>query len=101
MIVAYQPNTGCEQQLIDLVSQHVPLLRELGLATDRPTSVMRSANGTIVEVFEWVSADAIAAAHRDPSVQKLWAQFTAICEYRPISEVPEAGELFSEFEALN
>jgi hypothetical protein len=40
---------------------------------------MRTADGTIIEVFEWVSEDAIAAAHADPVVLDLWKRFEAAC----------------------
>ena len=53
VIVAYRPRAGKEALLLELTRQHLPVLRAQGLATDRPSSVMRAADGTIVEVFEW------------------------------------------------
>ena len=46
----------------------VPVLRRLGLATDRPSTVMRGADGTIVEHVEWVDRQAIDVAHEHPEV---------------------------------
>jgi hypothetical protein len=56
VIVAYRPRPGKEQELLQLTREHLPILRSEGLATDRPSYVMKSADGTIVEVFEWKSA---------------------------------------------
>jgi hypothetical protein len=61
---------------------------------------MQAADGTIVEVFEWRSPEAIEDAHRNPAVQALWAEFEAACDYIPVAAVPEAQQLFSEFESL-
>jgi len=58
------------------------------------------ADGTAVEVFEWLSTAAIERAHRSPAVQALWAEFGAACDYVPIASAAEARRIFSEFEAL-
>lgn len=100
VIVAYRPRAGGEQALLAAVARHAQVLRRENLVTDQAPYVMRAADGTIVEVFEWRSADAIGQAHRSPAVQALWAEFEAACDYVPIASVAEAGQLFSEFEAL-
>ena len=97
VIVAYRPKAGRGADLLQLCTGHVPLLRAEGLATSRPGVLMEAEDGTLVEVFEWASADAIDAAHRSPAVQDLWARFAAVCDYVPVAEVPEASRLFSEF----
>ncbi len=101
VIVAYRPKAGKEADLEALVRAHVPKLQGLGLATQRTPVIMRAADGTVVEVFEWSSPDAIEQAHSHPDVQALWADFAEACDYLPIAEVPEAARLFSEFEALD
>ena len=45
--------------------------QRLGLATDRAPFVMQAADGSIVEVFEWASADAVTRAHHDAEVLAL------------------------------
>ena len=62
-VACYRPRAGCEAALLELVRNHLPPLRSLGLVTERASSVMRTADGTIAEVFEWVSQEAIAGAH--------------------------------------
>jgi hypothetical protein len=64
-VACYKPRFGCEEALLQLVRNHLPPLRSEGLVTERPSIVMRTAEGTIVEIFEWVSQDAIAGAHQN------------------------------------
>jgi quinol monooxygenase YgiN len=97
VIVAYRPRAGRAEALASAVRRHGPLLRAEGLVTARPFAVMQAEDGTLVEVFEWASPEAIEAAHANPRVQALWADFSAACEYVPIGSVAEASELFSEF----
>src|SRR5438045_9349132 len=53
VIVAYRPKPGKENELIDLVRSRVPTLRKEKLVTDRVPTIMRSHDGTIIEVSEW------------------------------------------------
>jgi hypothetical protein len=100
VIVAYRPFPGQEAALEALVAEHVPTLRAAGLATARAPVVARAKDGTIVEVFEWVSEKAAELAHADEVVRALWERFDEVCDYVPIGELPEAGELFSAFASL-
>jgi len=99
-VACYKPKLGCEEALIDLVRDHLPPLRAQGLVTDRPSIVMRTADGTIVEVFEWVSQEAIAGAHQHPTVIALWQRFEAVCTYEVPSNIPEFQKMFSHFEPI-
>lgn len=100
VIVAYRAIEGKQEILIDLLQDHVSILRKQGFATDRSQVLMHSKDGTIIEIFEWRSKEAIEEAHFDPTIQTLWEKFAQICEYRPISEIEEAAHLFSEFTPL-
>lgn len=97
VIVAYKPRLGQAAALADVVRRHGPVLRAEGLVTARPFTTAEAADGTLIEVFEWASAEAIDAAHRNPRVQALWTEFGAACEYLPIGRVAESAQLFSEF----
>ncbi|MBZ0202721.1 MAG: hypothetical protein K8I03_06870 [Ignavibacteria bacterium] len=101
VISSYKPKAGKDAELLEVVKSHVPILRELGLATERPVQIMRSANGTIVEVFEWTSPDAIKKAHETPRVHEMWKEFEAVCEYESLSNLDESKHPFSEFTPLN
>jgi len=100
VIAAFRPRAGMQDALEAVVAKHWSVLRAENLVTERPRHAMRSMDGTIVEVFEWRSPQAIEAAHRNPAVQALWAEFEAACEYVPIAALPESQRLFSEFESL-
>jgi hypothetical protein len=99
-VACYKPRPGSEQALLALVRDHLPPLRAQGLVTDRPPIVMRTADGTIVEVFEWVSKEAIAGAHTNPVVLDLWKRFEAVCSYETPANLAEFQNMFAHFEAL-
>jgi quinol monooxygenase YgiN len=101
VIVGYRPKPGQEAALLAEVRDHVPALRAEGLVTDGPALAMRAADGTIVEVFEWVSREAMDAAHGNPAVLEMWTRFEACCEYVPVADVGEARQLFSPFTPLD
>ena len=100
VIVAYRPKPGKEQHLLELTRTHVPILRAQGLATDRPPYVMRAADGTVVEVFEWKSSEAIASAHTNPVVQGMWVKYGEVCDFVKLADLKECSDLFAGFEPL-
>ena len=97
VIVGYKPKAGKEQVLDVLVQTHVQTLREQKLVTDRDPVLMKAGDGTVIEVFEWVSKAAIEAAHSNPVVLKMWQEYAQVCDYVPLSQLPECSELFAEF----
>ena len=100
VIACYRPKPGMKQRVVELTRTHLVVLRHEGLVTDRQPIAMQADDGTVVEVFEWKSNDAIDAAHDNPEVQRLWEEYAEVCEYVPIADVREARELFSEFTPL-
>lgn len=101
VIVAYKPLAGKETELIALVKEHLPVLNKEGLVTDRKPIVMQAADKTIIEVFEWKSAEAIDSAHSNPRVQDLWRRFSAVCNYEKPGNLKEFKDLFAEFQAID
>jgi quinol monooxygenase YgiN len=101
VIVGYKPKPGKNEALKELMRTHVQRLRNEGLATDRDSIVMEAADGTIVEVFEWLSDEAIRNAHTNPVVLQMWEEYAEVCDYVPVGSLAEAGKLFSEFEPLD
>jgi quinol monooxygenase YgiN len=69
--------------------------------TDRAPAIMRARDGTIIEVSEWKSREAIEAAHRNPTVLAMWAKFFALCDCVPLNTLTEATEMFAGFEPLD
>jgi quinol monooxygenase YgiN len=97
VLAVYRPKPGQAGTLDRLVAEHLPVLRAEGLVTDYPATVLKSADGTVVELFEWVSQAAIDQAHGNQAVLALWERFGAACDYLPIADLPEAKQLFSPF----
>lgn len=100
VIVAYRPKPGKADVLLAEVRDHVHLLRSEGLATDRPATVLRAKDGTLLEIFEWASPAAMKDAHDNPRVQQMWARFATCCDYAPLNTLPESADLFAEFEPV-
>lgn len=100
VINAYRAEPGKEQVLLSEVRDHHPLLVSEGLATSREPVIMRSKDGTILEVFEWASPAAIEEAHDNPRVTAMWERLARCCDFVVLKDLPEASALFSEFEPL-
>jgi len=99
-IVVYRPKSGKENELLALVRNRVPTLRKESLVTDRKPVIMRARDGTIIEVSEWKSREAIDAAHRNPNVLAMWEKFFTLCDCVPLKTLPEAEEMFAGFEPV-
>jgi hypothetical protein len=76
VIAAYRPKPGKEQELLEVLRDHMPILRLEGLVTDRPAYVMRAA------------------------VAALWARFEAACDYIAPASVLGCDGLFPTFEPV-
>ena len=100
VIVAYKPKAGKEKELLELVRNRVPTLKKENLVTDRKPIIMRAKDGTIIEVSEWKSKEAIDAAHENPNVLAMWKKFFAACDSVRLKSLAEAGEMFPGFEPL-
>ena len=100
VIVAYRPKPGKGEELLELVRSRVPTLKKENLVTDRAPTIMRARDGTIIEVSEWKSREAIDAAHKNPNVLAMWNEFFALCDCVPLNTLAEAKEMFAGFEAI-
>jgi hypothetical protein len=100
VIACYRPHAGKDSELLQCVRDHVPTLRKQGLITDRPAQVLRAKDGTLLELFEWTSEDAVERAHHDPVVQALWERFASVCDFVALGTLPEAQEMFPHFEPV-
>ena len=100
VIVAYRPKQGKEEALLSLVRARVPTLRREGLVTERAPVIMRAQDGTLIEVSEWKSREAIDAAHRNPNVLAMWEKFFSLCDCVPLNTLAETKEMFAGFEPV-
>ena len=101
VICAYRPKPGKEDDLLAIVKEHVPILRSIGLATERIPCIMKAGSGTIVEVFEWVSSKAIEEAHTNPVVLEMWNKFNICSDPVNLSDLDEAKHPYSDFQPIN
>lgn len=70
------------------------------LVTAREPTIMRARDGSIIEVSEWLSRDAIDAAHKNSTVRAMWEKFFALCDCVPLNTLEEAQEMFAGFEPV-
>ena len=101
VIVAYRPKSGKESETLDLVRSRVPTLHKEALVTERTPIIMRARDGTIIEVSEWKSQEAIDAAHKNPNVLAMWNRFFAVCDCVPVNQLSESAEMFAGFEPVS
>lgn len=101
VIATYRPREGRENELLEIVKEHVPILRSQGLVTDQPALVMRAKNGTLLEVFEWTSTEAVEDAHHDPVVRAMWKRFDAACTFESLTSLEECKVPFPHFEPVD
>lgn len=97
VIVAYKPLPGKADELLELIQGHWKTLDSQGLVSSRKSVVMRAEDETIIEVFGWKSKESMESAHSNPVVQKMWNDYSKVCQYIPVGEVEESTKLFSEF----
>ena len=99
-MVVYVPKPGQQEALEAETAAHLSTLRTLGLATTTPSVALRAPNGTVVEYFEWASKEAITTAHEHPEVRDMWGRYEACCTFGSLAELPNASDLFAEFELI-
>jgi hypothetical protein len=97
----YRPHAGKEAELRRLIAQHVPTLRRLELITDRPAVLVKSRNGTFIEIFEWRSNDAARQAHEHPEVAKIWEAMGPISDLPALETLEEIKNRFPHFEPVD
>jgi hypothetical protein len=89
-----------EKETLELVRNRVPTLRNEGLVTERAPTIVRARDGTIIEVSEWKSHEAIDAAHKNPIVLAMWNKFFEASDCIPLNQLSESAEIFAGFESV-
>jgi len=100
VIATYKPHDGNDEALRALIREHLPTLRKYELATDRPSMLMRSSDGTYLEIFEWVSAEAAGLAHEHPAIAKIWDGMGALGDMPALEQLEETKRPFPHFEPV-
>lgn len=102
VIAVYRPKAGKDADLLALIARHVPTLRAEGLATARPALLMRSRDGSYLEIFEWKDGSKSSdAAHSNPRVLAIWGPMHECCEFVSLGSLPEAAHPFPHFVAVD
>lgn len=97
VIASFRPKPGMAAALDACARDHLPILRAQGLATDRPPVVLRAGDGSLLEIFEWVSEAAIESAHTNPAVLALSERYAACSDYITLGDLAEAKTMFPSF----
>jgi hypothetical protein len=98
-IVAYRAKAGKENKLLSIIRKHAPLLRSLGGISDA-SFLMKSIDGSIIEVFEWKSMAAKKKAMKSELLWKLWGEIEEVSTKVKLSSVPETKEVISNFKSI-
>lgn len=96
----YRPHPGKDAELRALIARHIPALRKAKLITDRTAMLMRSSNGTYIEVFEWNDEGGSRKAHETQSIQSIWGEMMRIAEFPSLDSLDESKGRFPHFEPV-
>lgn len=86
---------------MDLLESHIPTLRKEGLVSDKETFSMQSENGTIIEIFEWMSLEAKSRAHESEAVMNIWSRFDGLADIVSLNSLEETSRPFAAFKAIS
>jgi hypothetical protein len=98
--VLYRPRKGKEDELVKMIQTHFPLLRREGLITDRKAMGMKTNDGSIMVVFEWMTPESIEKAALHSGVQNIWMKVSKISDFDKPGSIAEFHDMFPDFEAL-
>ncbi len=99
-IASYKPKKEMEEELLEVLRDHMPILSMEDLITDFPAIVLKSKEGYYLEIFEWKSQEAINEAHKNENVRALWKRFEEVCTYISLSDIEECKNEFASFEPV-
>jgi hypothetical protein len=96
----YRPHDGKEAEFRELLAKHIPVLRRLELITDREPIIVKSKNGTYIEIFEWRAADSASRAHELPEVAQVWEAMGRVADLPALESLDEVSGQFPHFEPI-
>ena len=86
VLCTYRVKPDKETEFREVVRQHWPKLRELGMVTDEASALYRGVDEKqrpyFVEIFTWSTPAAVEKAHQHPEVLAIWEPMDALCEAR-------------------
>ncbi|MEH7505092.1 antibiotic biosynthesis monooxygenase [Neobacillus drentensis] len=96
----YRPKPGKSEELLEVLKVHIPTLREEELITNRELLTLQAEDGTIIEIAEWRSTEAIERAHQSAAVMAVWDKIGSLAQLTSLSTLTEAQERFPNFKPL-
>ena len=99
-MVTFRPKTGCRPEYMELIKGHYPLLRKNGMVTDRQSIIMKSVNGSVIELFEWISEKAKQDAHQSQDVIQFWDRLLELADVVTLDSLEEALIPYANFESI-
>ena len=100
VMAMYRPKEGKSDAVRALIDEHYPVLQSQNMVTDRRPLVLRSADGTFIEIFEWISDAVVGEAHNNAAVREIWGRFEEVCDYGELKQMPESDGVFPHFELI-
>lgn len=84
VVCTYTLEEGARSAFLDLLRRHWATLDEQGLVGSTPSRLYdgydQGRDNVIVEIFEWKSREASAAAHQLPEVLAIWEPMGQLCQ---------------------
>jgi len=100
-IAAYKPLPGFDTGFKEVLKNHTNVLREEGFITDQKVYQMQAIDGTVIEVFEWISEEAKEDAHNNPRVMELWSRLHEYAEMAKLMDIMECHAPMASFRGLH
>ena len=100
VICSYKPKPGHGEEARLLMQGHVPLLRAHGLITERAVVQGAGKDGELVEIFEWESLEKSRGAPALPEIGAHWKAMSAVMDFVPLAQLPEAQHPFAHFNPI-
>lgn len=95
VFATYRVQAAREEAFFELLREHYPTLKRLGLVTDEIPIIYRGTEGDgrpiVFEIFTWTDEKAPKVAHESPEVARVWEAMGTMVEERdgkPMFEFP-------------
>lgn len=99
-LIVYKPWKDKSKELIDSLLANIPVMRKLGLVTDREQIVAQSKDGCIIQIFEWREEASEEQAMAHPVVQEMWMKVSKMSEFKKPMDIAEFQEQLSKFDTI-
>lgn len=99
-LIVYKPWKEKSAELVASLLHNIPVMRKLGLVTDREQIIAQAKDGSILQIFEWIGEESEEQAMAHPVVQEMWIRVSKMCDFQKPMAVAEFQEQLSKFDTL-